>query len=61
MIVYTIIDLRTRLDSPLEEAVEVFVLREDAVRFIDEVRGGDPDLANYLRIEERELAAGALN
>jgi hypothetical protein len=26
-----------------------------------EVRGDDPDLASYRRIEERELDAGALN
>jgi hypothetical protein len=35
--------------------------REDAKRFIEEVRGDDPDLASYLRIEERELEAGGLN
>jgi hypothetical protein len=27
----------------------------------EEVRGDDPDLASYLRIEERELEAGGLN
>ena len=26
-----------------------------------EVHGGDPELASYLRIEERELEAGGLN
>jgi hypothetical protein len=30
-------------------------------RFVEEVRGDDPDLASYLRIEERELEAGGLN
>ena len=35
--------------------------REDAERFIEEVRGGDPEHASYLRIEERELEAGGLN
>jgi hypothetical protein len=35
--------------------VETFVRREEAERFIEEVRGDDPDLASYLRIEEREL------
>jgi hypothetical protein len=29
-----------------------------AERFIEEVRGDDPDLASYLRIKERELQAG---
>ena len=35
--------------------------REDAERFIEEVRGNDPDLASHLRLEERELEAGGLN
>jgi hypothetical protein len=30
-------------------------------RFIEEVRGDDPDVARCLRIEERELETGALN
>ena len=38
--------------------VETFVRREDAERFIEEVRGDEPELASYLRIEERELEAG---
>jgi hypothetical protein len=37
------------------------VRSEDAERFIEEVRGDDPELASYLRIEERELEAGTLN
>jgi hypothetical protein len=41
--------------------VETFVRREGAERFIEEVRGDDPDLASYLRIEERELEAGGLS
>jgi hypothetical protein len=28
---------------------------------VEEVRGDDPKLASYLRIEERELKAGGLN
>jgi hypothetical protein len=31
-----------------------------SARFIEEVRGDDPDLASYLRIEEREFEAGGL-
>ena len=46
---------------PLGDAVETFVRREEAERFVDEVRGDDPELASYLRIEERELEAGGLN
>jgi hypothetical protein len=34
---------------------------EDADRFINEVRGDDPEVAAKLRIEERELEAGGLN
>ena len=45
-------------DFPLGDALETFIRREDAERFIEEVRGDDPDIASYLRIEERELEAG---
>jgi hypothetical protein len=44
--------------SPLGDAVETFVRREDADRFIEEVRGDDPDLASHLRIEKREVEVG---
>ncbi len=49
------------LTLPLGDSLETFVRREDAERFIEEVRGDDPELAGYLRIEERELEAGGLN
>jgi hypothetical protein len=39
----------------------VFVRRDDAEQFIEEVRGDEPELAPNLRIEERELEAGGLN
>jgi hypothetical protein len=48
-------------DCPLGEALDVFVRREDAERFIEEVRRDEPELASNLRIEERELEAGGLN
>jgi hypothetical protein len=38
----------------------VFIRREEAERFIEEVRGDDPELARSLRVEERELEAGSL-
>jgi hypothetical protein len=60
-IVYAVVDLRSSPDHPLGDAVETFVRREDAERFIEEVRGDDPELASNLRIEERELQAGGLN
>jgi hypothetical protein len=47
--------------SPLGDSIETFVRREDAERFIEEVRGDDPDLASHLGIEERELETGARN
>ena len=35
---------------------------EDAERFVEDVCGDDPELAAYLRIEERELeGVGGLN
>jgi hypothetical protein len=37
------------------------VRREDAERFVEEVRGDEPDLAESLRIEERELETGGRN
>jgi hypothetical protein len=37
------------------------IASEDTERLIEEVRGDDPDLASYLRIEEREPEAGGLN
>jgi hypothetical protein len=49
------------LPCPLGDSVEVLLSREDAERFVEEVRGDDPDLASYLRIEDRELDAGGLN
>ena len=48
-------------DFPLGDSLEVFIRREDAERFIEEVRGDDPEIAVKLRIEERELEAGGLN
>jgi len=50
VIVYAIHDLRSSPDHPLGDAVETFVRREDAERFVEEVRGDDPDLkrATYL-------------
>jgi hypothetical protein len=61
VIVYAIIDLRSSLDHPLGDAVETFLHREDAERFMEGVPDDDPNLASYLRIEERELEAGGRN
>jgi hypothetical protein len=59
--VYAIVDTRLSPTHLLGDAVETFIRREDAERFIEEVRGDDPELASYLRIVERELEAGGLN
>ena len=61
MIVYTVVDDALSPDFPLGVELEVFIRRGDAERFIEEVRGDDPDMAAKLRIEERELEAGGLN
>ena len=58
MIVYAVVDDALSPDFPLGDALEVFIRREDAERFIAEVRGDDPEIAVKLRVEERELAAG---
>jgi hypothetical protein len=37
------------------------VRREDAERFIEEIRSDDSEIAAKMRIEERELDAGSSN
>ena len=60
MIVYAVVDDTLSPDFPLGDELEVF-MRQDAERFIAEVRGDDPEIAAKLRIEERELEAGGLD
>ena len=61
MTVYAVVDDSLSATSPLGNAVETFVRRENAERFIEEVRGDEPEIAAKPRIEERELDAGGLN
>ena len=61
MIVYAVVDDALLPDFPLGDSLEVFIRREDAERFVAEVRGDDPEMAAKLRLEERELEAGGLN
>jgi hypothetical protein len=61
MLVYAVIDVGSSPDHPLGDAVETFVRREDAERFIEKVRRDEPELATHLRIEEREPEAGGRN
>ena len=58
MIVFAVVDHALSPDFPLGVELEVFIRREDAERFVEEVRGDDPELAAHLRIDERELEAG---
>ena len=48
MIVYAVDDALSP-DFPLGVELEVFIRREDAERFVEEVRGDDPELAAKLR------------
>jgi hypothetical protein len=43
LIVYAIIDSRSSRHHPFGDAIETFIRREDAERFIEEVRGGEPE------------------
>ena len=61
MIVYAVVDDALSPDFPLGVELEVFIRREDAERFVEEVRGDDPELATKVRIEERVLDAGTAN
>lgn len=61
MIVFAVVDDALSPDFPLGGSLEVFIRREDAERFIEEVRGDDSEVAAKLRIEERELETGELS
>jgi hypothetical protein len=56
MIVYTVVDDALSLDSLLGDSLEVFIRREDAERFVEKVRGDDPEVAAKPRI--RSAAGG---
>ena len=55
VIVYAVVDDALSPDFPLGVEVESFIRREDAERFVEEVRDDEPEIASNLRIEEREL------
>jgi hypothetical protein len=62
VLVYAVVDDSLNADvSALGDALEAFVRREDAQRFVDEVRSDEPALAAKLWVEERELEAGRPN
>ena len=60
MIVYAVVVDALLPGFPLGVALEVFIRREDAERFVEEVRGDETEIAEKLRIEEREREAGGL-
>ena len=43
------------VDEQTQEAVELYVRREDAERFLEDVRADDEELAASLRLEPVEL------
>jgi hypothetical protein len=45
VLVYAVVDDSLSPTSPLGDSLDVFVRRDDAERFIEEVRGDDPELA----------------
>lgn len=57
VIVYSVRDPDLSPDCPLGEALDVFVRREDAERFIDDVQRDEPVLGRLLWIEAVELHA----
>jgi hypothetical protein len=61
VIVYAVVDDALSRDFPLGDALEVYVRREGAERFFEEVTRDEPELADSLRIEERELESGGPN
>lgn len=58
---YAVVDDALSPTFPLGDALEVCVRREDAERFIEKVRGDEPEVAESLRVEERDLETGGLN
>jgi hypothetical protein len=61
VVVYCVRDRTSSLRHPLGEYVDVFVRREDAEQFIEDVRRDEPALAEHLAIAARVLAAGGKN
>lgn len=58
---FAVVDDSLSPTFPLGDALEVYLRREDAEGFIEEIRGDEPELAETLRIEEQELRAGERN
>jgi hypothetical protein len=54
MLVYAVVDDSLSPMSPLGDSLDVYVRCEETERFIEDIRGDEPELAKSLRIEERE-------
>ena len=61
MKVYAVVDHALSPDFPLGDALDVYVRREEAERFVEEVRRDELRFADQLPIVERELEAGGLS
>ena len=59
MRVYAIVNVTTRGDHSLGETLDEFLHRDDAERFVEDVRASEPELADELRIVEHELKVPA--
>jgi hypothetical protein len=44
VLAFVVVDTRSSFEHALGDAVETFLRREDAERFIEEVQGEDPEL-----------------
>jgi hypothetical protein len=59
--VYAVVDNSLSPKFPLGDVLELCIRRDDAERFIEDVRGDEPELAKDLRIDKREVEAGGWN
>jgi hypothetical protein len=61
VIVFAVVDVSLSPTSPLGDAIDTFLRRDDVEQFIARVIRDDPQLAARLRVVERELEAGGRN
>jgi hypothetical protein len=61
MVIHAVVDESRSPTSPLGDAIDTFLRREDAEQSIANVRRDDPQLAAHRRAVERELEASGRN
>ena len=61
MLVYAVVDDALSPTFPLGDALEVYLRREDAERFIEEVRGDEPEVRRPCVSRRESSRAGELN